>query len=62
MTEKCTLCGVDTSIPIDRHVDYRYYYIEGTGQLCNHCWNTIYTTVDENASIAQSVEQLALNQ
>ena len=62
MTEKCTSCGIDTGVPIDMHIDYRYYYVEGAGQLCKLCWDTIYKVVDEDASIAQSVEQLTLNQ
>lgn len=35
--EKCVLCGVETDIPRDLHIDFRYGYIEGVGQLCKSC-------------------------
>ena len=38
-TEKCVNanCGVDTGVPKDLHIDFRYGYIEGAGQLCKEC-------------------------
>ena len=35
--EKCIVCGVDTNEPKDKHIDFRYNYIEGAGQLCSKC-------------------------
>jgi len=35
--EECIICGVDTNEPKDKHIDYRYNYVEGTGQLCSKC-------------------------
>ena len=35
--EECIVCGVRTNEPKDKHIDFRYNYIEGTGQLCSKC-------------------------
>lgn len=35
--EECIVCGVDTNEPKDKHIDFRYNYIEGAGQLCSKC-------------------------
>jgi len=35
--EECIVCGVDTNEPKDKNIDFRYNYIEGTGQLCSKC-------------------------
>ena len=35
--EECIVCGVDTNEPKDKHIDYRYNYVEGAGQLCSKC-------------------------
>ena len=35
--EICVSCGVETDIPIDTHIDHRYGYIEGFGQVCGRC-------------------------
>jgi hypothetical protein len=35
--EECIVCGVDTNEPKDKHIDYRYNYVEGVGQLCSKC-------------------------
>jgi len=40
--EKCVSCGGKTTEPVDRHIDYRYYYVEGAGQLCKECYTKIY--------------------
>lgn len=36
--EKCVICGKETNEPIDKPIDFRYYYIEGAGQLCEECY------------------------
>jgi hypothetical protein len=33
----CVVCGVETNEPKDKHVDYRYNYVDGAGQLCSKC-------------------------
>lgn len=35
--ETCVLCDQKTDVPINLHIDFRYNYIEGVGQLCNKC-------------------------
>lgn len=37
--EICILCGEETTVDINTHVDYRTGYIEGAGQLCIKCYN-----------------------
>jgi hypothetical protein len=35
--EVCILCKEQTNVPIDLHIDFREYYVEGAGQLCKTC-------------------------
>ena len=35
--EECIVCGVDTNEPKDKHIDFRYNYVDGAGQLCSKC-------------------------
>ena len=35
--EECIVCGIETNEPKDKHIDFRYNYIEGAGQLCSKC-------------------------
>ena len=37
--DKCVLCGKDTPYTYDVHIDYRYGYVEGAGQLCRECYD-----------------------
>lgn len=37
--ETCILCGKETNVPINMHIDYRTGYIEGAGQLCYGCYS-----------------------
>lgn len=39
--EKCVICDKETNVPINQHIDYRYYYVEGSGQLCKKCFEKI---------------------
>jgi len=41
-TEKCVLCGAETNIPVDLHIDLRKNYVEGVGQLCDDCAKKIH--------------------
>lgn len=36
--EICILCGEETTVDINTHIDYRTGYIEGAGQLCIKCY------------------------
>lgn len=37
VNERCVVCGKETDIRIDTHVDLRKNYIDGAGQLCDEC-------------------------
>lgn len=37
--DKCVLCNADTLFDNTHHVDMRYCYVEGMGQLCFSCYN-----------------------
>jgi len=36
--EKCIFCKNETTYKISQPVTTRYFYIEGCGQLCSHCY------------------------
>lgn len=40
--ETCVLCNKVTEVPKDLHIDFRDYYIEGVGQLCQDCYFNLY--------------------
>ena len=35
--EKCIMCGKETTILKTTHVDFRYGYVDGAGQMCREC-------------------------
>ncbi len=39
--EECIVCGVVTNEPVNKHIDYRLFYVEGAGQLCKECFYNI---------------------
>jgi len=40
--EKCVMCGKELDIPTDRNINLRSHYIEGMGQVCSECYNSVY--------------------
>ena len=40
--DKCVLCNIETEYDEFDHIDSRYFYVEGAGQLCPKCWNETY--------------------
>lgn len=36
--ETCIMCGKTTDVLVDTHIDFRYGYVEGAGQLCRSCY------------------------
>ena len=40
--DDCVSCGKQTEFTADMSVDERQYYIEGSGQLCEKCYNKLY--------------------
>ena len=49
MKDKCTVCKQDSLYDRETHIDYRIGYIEGSGQLCLDCFETIYIKEGYNA-------------
>lgn len=43
--EKCIICGADTKYRFHDHIDYRFNYVEGAGQLCDKCGNKEYSDI-----------------
>jgi len=39
--ECCVMCGKETETK-DTHIDLRKHYVEGGGQLCEECYESIY--------------------
>ncbi len=37
--ETCVVCGRETTVDVDTHIDLRSGYIIGFGQLCTPCFN-----------------------
>jgi len=58
--EKCVICGEATEYRFNDHIDLRYNYVEGAGQLCSKCYHfdTISVTKDENPIPLDSHRQL----
>jgi hypothetical protein len=38
MFEQCIMCGVETTLLKTTHIDFRYGYVDGAGQLCRDCY------------------------
>ena len=36
--DKCVICGCVTEYDEFDHIDKRYYYVEGAGQVCPKCY------------------------
>ena len=37
--DKCVLCGKDSPYLRSTHIDMRFFYVEGSGQTCEDCYN-----------------------
>jgi hypothetical protein len=40
--DKCVVCKKETQYTKDTHIDERKHYVEGAGQLCEKCYESIY--------------------
>jgi len=38
MFEQCIMCGEETTVLKTTHIDFRYGYVDGAGQLCRDCY------------------------
>ena len=48
--ETCVSCNIITATPTDQQVSVRNYYVEGSGQLCEGCYNILYKIPSKHAS------------
>ena len=37
--DTCVVCGKKTPYLRSTHIDMRFFYVEGSGQLCEDCYN-----------------------
>jgi len=37
----CVSCGAKTQYKTETHIDVRVHYVEGAGQLCDNCYETL---------------------
>ena len=48
--EICIICGNETNVDVNTHIDYRYGYVEGAGQCCRECYDKTNKTYDDYAT------------
>ena len=46
--EICIICGKQTTIDVNTHIDLRYGYVEGAGQCCKQCYDKTYGSADDD--------------
>lgn len=46
--DKCVTCDAETPYTENTHIDYRNFYIEGCGQLCQNCYEKLYPPTNKN--------------
>lgn len=49
--EICIICGKQTDIDMNTHIDLRYGYVEGAGQCCKQCYDKTYGPSNDYVSI-----------
>lgn len=49
----CISCEAETEYSHDTSIEYRQHYVEGAGQLCKSCYNTI---MDKLAEVAKNLD------
>ena len=59
--EKCVLCGKETAIEKNTHIDLRPYYVEGAGQCCEKCWHKLNDSVYDKVKEAESEKEPEMN-
>ena len=58
MKELCIRCNKPTPYDINYPVERRKYYIDGSGQLCEECWNALYGSAKERLRMARKEKPL----
>jgi hypothetical protein len=46
--EICIICGKETNVDLNTHIDLRYGYVEGAGQCCRECYDRTYNKSSED--------------
>lgn len=61
--DKCIICNKDTTYDFNTHIDMRYGYIEGAGQLCVNCYKEdLYSNTKDHYKVEVTVsEDMVLN-
>ena len=65
----CVMGGQDSGVPIETHVDFRWGYVEGSGQLCRSCYlgedrnlitvpNRLILDTPNNAELGEKVRKI----
>lgn len=55
MKELCVRCGKEMEYDINTPVTVRRYFIEGSGQLCEACFQDLYAYEVKMSAIAQKM-------
>lgn len=48
--DTCVMCNAATDEYKSTNVHMRHYYIEGAGQLCKKCYNSVYKNTDSQSN------------
>jgi len=52
--EKCVVCGKETGVPVNTHIDMRKTYVEGVGDMCAGCFIDVYKKINKDDDNAQT--------
>lgn len=44
--EICIRCGKETEYDVSTPITIRRFFIEGSGQLCEECWHSVFNKTD----------------
>jgi hypothetical protein len=70
MKDPCVICGKESSYEFSTHIDERYGYVEGVGQLCRSCYkgnkdntdtcipNHLITETPNNMDLGEKIRRL----
>jgi hypothetical protein len=55
--DTCVLCGVETQYDFETHIDLRYGYVEGVGQVCKNCFDKPTLKLQEDYQVPKNLKQ-----
>lgn len=57
MKDVCVICATETNYDELDHIDKRYFYVEGAGQLCSNCYSdTLIESVSQSVHPAEDYD------